>query len=101
MNEFSDSIPLYVLSNKNGIEGSACMLYPNLIRDFSDKMESSLYIIPSSIHECLLLPTEQDDQSEELRSMIKEINNTQVQQEEILSYSLYYYDRKDGKIIKL
>ena len=33
--------------------------------------------------------------------MIREINDTQVSPEEILSYSLYYYDREEGKIIML
>ena len=53
-----EEIPLYVLSNKSKIEGAACMLYPNLFRNFADVIGSSFYIIPSSIHELLLLPVE-------------------------------------------
>ena len=98
---FSDSVPLYVLSNKSKINGAACMLYPNLISNFSDTVRSSLYIIPSSIHELLLLPAEDDKDSEEIKGMIREINDTQVQPEEILSYSLYYYNRKERKITRL
>ena len=101
MEDFSDSMPLYVLSNKNRIEGSGCMLYPDLMKDFSEKIGSSFYIIPSSVHECLLLPTKEDVQGEEIRNMIKEINDTQVSIEERLSYSLYYYDKEEGRIIKL
>ena len=77
------------------------MLYPNLISNFSDAVRSSLYIIPSSIHELLLLPVEDDKDSEEIKGMIREINDTQVQPEEILSYSLYYYNRKERKITRL
>jgi hypothetical protein len=40
-------------------------------------------------------------QGEEIRNMIKEINDTQVSVEERLSYSLYYYDKDEGRIIKL
>ena len=98
---FSDSVPLYVLSNKSKIEGAVCMLYPNLISNFSDTVRSSLYIIPSSIHELLLLPVEDDKDSEEIKGMIRQINDTQVFEEEILSYSLYYYDRWEGKITRL
>ena len=98
---FSDSVPLYVLSNKSKIEGAVCMLYPNLISNFSDTVRSSLYIIPSSIHELLLLPVEDDKDSEEIKGMIRQINDTQVFEEEILSYSLYYYDRGEGKITRL
>lgn len=99
--EFSDSVPMYVLSNKSRVEGAACMLYPNLIRDFAQAIGSSFYIIPSSVHELLLLPAGQDDESAEIKDMIKDINDTQVSTEEILSYSLYFYDREKGKIIRL
>ena len=98
MKEYADKEPMYVLSNEKRIEGAACMLYPNRIRDFSDIIGSSLYIIPSSIHELLLLPTKDTENKDEIRSMIKEINDTQVSENEILSYSLYYYDREAGKI---
>lgn len=101
MEEFSDSVPLYVLSNKNRIEGAGCMLYPDLMKDFSDTIGSSFYIIPSSVHECLLLPPKEDVQGGEIKNMIKEINDTQVSVEERLSYSLYYYDKDEGRIIKL
>ncbi|MDE6219258.1 MAG: hypothetical protein K2G51_02305 [Lachnospiraceae bacterium] len=101
MNGMSDSVPMYVLSNKSRVEGAACMLYPNLIQDFADAIGSSLYIIPSSIHELLLLPTEHNEESGEIKNMIKEINDTQVSKEEILSYSLYYYDREEGKVVRL
>ncbi|MDE7274323.1 MAG: hypothetical protein K2N95_14955 [Lachnospiraceae bacterium] len=97
----SDSVPMYVLSNKSRVEGAACMLYPNLIQDFADAIGSSLYIIPSSIHELLLLPTEHNEESEEIKNMIKEINDTQVSKEEILSYSLYYYDKEERKVVRL
>ncbi len=99
--ELSDSVPMYVLSNKSRVEGAACMLYPNLIQDFADAIGTSFYIIPSSIHELLLLPAKEDRESREIKSMICEINDTQVSTEEILSYSLYFYDREEGKIIKL
>lgn len=99
--EFADSVPMYVLSNKSRVEGAACMLYPDLLRDFADKVGSSFYIIPSSIHELLLLPAKDDGEAAEIRDMIREVNDTQVSDEEILSYSLYYYDREEGKIIML
>lgn len=98
---FSDSIPMYVLSNKRRVEGAACMLYPNLVQDFAEAIGSSFYIIPSSVHELLLLPTTHLDESGEIKNMIKEINDTQVSAEEILSYSLYLYDKEERKIMKL
>lgn len=99
--EFPDSVPMYVLSNKNRVEGAVCILYPDLVRDFAEAIGSSFYIIPSSVHEVLLLPAGHDGESEEIKSMIREINDTQVSTEEILSYSLYFYDREERKIIRL
>ena len=93
--DFSSSVPMYVLSNKSRVEGAACMLYPNLIRDFAEAIQSSFYIIPSSIHELLLLPTKHLEESQEIKNMIREINDTQVHAEEILSYSLYLYDKEE------
>lgn len=98
---FRDNVPMYVLSNKRRIEGAACILYPDLIRDFADAIGSSFYIIPSSVHEVILLPAGQEEEITEIKSMIQEINDTQVSVEEILSYSLYFYDREEGKIIRL
>lgn len=96
-NEFgigkSDSIPMYVLSNENRINGAACMLYPELIKDFSKAVNNNLFIIPSSVHEVLLLPTENSTDSEDIKEMIREINSTQVEADEVLSDSVYYYDR--------
>lgn len=101
MMDFPDSVPMFVLSNRSRVEGASCMLYPNLLRTFADAIGSNFYIIPSSIHELLLLPVKSDCNSQEIKTMIKEINDTQVSTEEILSYSLYFYDRETGKISML
>ena len=66
-----EDFPLHVLSNKSKIEGAACMLYPNLFRNFADVIGSSFYIIPSSIHELLLLPVESMKEDKEFTNMIK------------------------------
>lgn len=99
MMEMSDSVPMYVLTNKRRVEGAACMLYSDLLYHFSDKIGKNLFIIPSSIHELLLLPADHDVEALEVKRMIKEMNDTQVSTEEILSYSLYFYDRQVGKIV--
>lgn len=98
MSEFKDYVPMYVLSNRYRIEGAACILYTGLLSDICDQLESSFYIIPSSIHEILILPADNTDKSEEIRAMIQEVNNTQVAAEEILSYSLYFYDREGHRL---
>ena len=46
--------PFYVLSNRSGINGAACILYEDVLKNFADGVEKNLIILPSSIHEVLL-----------------------------------------------
>ncbi len=100
-NEVSDIIQLYVLSNKSKIYGAACMLYPKAVQDFANKVDSDLFILPSSVHEVLLLPVYGTNGAEEIKQMIQEINDTQVDPEEVLSYSVYFFDKKAEVIVML
>ena len=96
-------VQMFILSNKDTLHGAACMIYPDVLKHFSDEMNSSIYIIPSSVHEVLLIPEERmcGLGYELLKQMIEDVNDTQVQREEILSYSLYFYDRNFNEIIRL
>lgn len=96
-----DSIPdfpMYVLSNVTKLNGSGCILYEDLLSDIAETLDSDFYILPSSIHEVLLIPVESASSYEELSSMVKEINNTQLAREEVLSDLVYFYSRHSGKI---
>lgn len=81
---------LFVLSNLCGINGSACILYPGILTQLTKYFQSDFYILPSSIHELLLLPAGKAFRPEELNDMIREINLTQVPKEEILSDHAYH-----------
>ena len=94
----SECSGMYVLSSRSKVDGAACMLYPDLLRDFAETLGSSVYIIPSSVHELLLMPSDGEDSAAELKEIIKDVNDTQLLQEEVLSYSLYRYDRESGEI---
>lgn len=95
----SECVRMYVLSNKSKIHGAACILYPELLKDLATAIGSGMYIIPSSIHEVILVPSVNCDDGESIRQMIREVNDTQVEIEEILSYSLYYYDKDEDKVL--
>lgn len=90
--------PLYVLTNENMYLGAVTMLYPELLDLIADKLGSDLYIIPSSIHECLLLPEQENIDGSDLRSLVKRVNDTEVADNEILSYNVYKYTRSDRSI---
>lgn len=96
--QYQNFLPMYVLSNRYRIDGAACILYPTLPARICNRLESSFYIIPSSVHELLILPSDNTEDSDKTREMIKEINDTQVSAEEILSYSLYFYEREENRL---
>lgn len=96
--DFGEQIPMYVLSNSRRTDGAACMLYPELIADFAKAVGGDLYIIPSSIHELLLLPVWVAENGEGLVDIIREVNETQLLTEEVLSDSLYLYDCRENEI---
>lgn len=89
---------LKILSNTKRTHGAACMLYPGVLDSLASKEGHDLYILPSSVHEVILLPDIGIPSATELRNMVREVNDTQVAPEEVLSYSLYRYRRMDGRV---
>ena len=53
---------------------------------------SSYYILPSSIHETIVVPFNDGMNVDELKNMVHEVNSTQVVADEILSDNVYVYD---------
>ncbi|MBO4899795.1 MAG: hypothetical protein J5509_05860 [Lachnospiraceae bacterium] len=84
---------MYILSNEHRVFGATCMLYSEHLKEVADSHLSGIYILPSSIHEVILMPEECACEEEYMRAMIREINSTEVDLEDRLSDNLYYYDR--------
>lgn len=92
-------IPMKVLSNTKQTHGAACILYPGVLEALAQEEGCGFYILPSSVHEVLLLQDRRlIAEPEELRRMIAEVNSTHVAPEEVLSDSLYYYDMADKRV---
>ncbi|MSS63094.1 DUF5688 family protein [Velocimicrobium porci] len=90
----SDSPPIYVLTNTCGRNGAGTLIYEDVIRDFAETYQSDFYILPSSIHEVLLIPNDVKLEKEVLKAMVSDINGTQVPKEEVLSNQVYLYSRE-------
>lgn len=90
---------MWVLGNKPGIFGAASLLYPGILQDFAQKAESSLFLLPSSIHEVILLPESGRETESLLHHMVRTGNEKMAAMpEKILSDGVYYYDRKKKEI---
>lgn len=76
------------------------MATPEIFDHFSTKLEMNFYILPSSIHETILIPDDSTKMVDykHLKEMVKEVNETQVDEVERLSDHVYYYDRKAKEI---
>lgn len=89
---------MYILSNKEQFYGAAAIFYPNLLKNISHYFKTNLYILPSSIHETILIPDREEYSKADLENMVREVNKTQLSREEILSDKVYYYDSKTEKL---
>lgn len=89
---------MYVLSNQHLTYGAAAMLYPGELEKFAEKKDCNLFILPSSVHEVLLLPDRGKEDPKMLMKMVRKINREMVSEEEILSDAVYYYDKERKEI---
>lgn len=89
---------MYVLTNNRKLFGAVCILYPEVLRQFSRQISKNFYILPSSVHEVILIPEEDKLYGKEFEKLVRSVNRMQVEPEEVLSDSVYYYDRAREKI---
>lgn len=92
-NNASQKHRMYILTNLKGINGATCLLYENVLQEFADQIDSDIFILPSSIHEVILVPYDKSITREALAEMVKDINHTQVAHDEVLSDKVYLYSR--------
>lgn len=87
-----DSMPMYVASVPDRIQGAGILAYPEFMEQAQETMGGSFYVLPSSVHECILLPDNGEMNRAELEAMVQEVNETQVEPSERLSDKVYHYD---------
>lgn len=87
-----------ILTNNQRYLGAVGMLNKSLLSEHAEKMEGNLIILPSSIHETLLVRDDKSVPVEMLNEMISQINESCVDETEILSDHAYYYDREKNEI---
>lgn len=94
--EVFEQLLLYVLTNEQQAYGAACMLYEGLLERTAEQLGADLYIFPSSVHEVILHPVPGKIQGgvEDMRNMVREINASELPEEEALSDEVYYMTGK-------
>ena len=90
---------MYVATNEQCSLGAAVMRYPDFREKVRGMIRGDFYILPSSIHEVILVPESFGLEPERMQEMVKEINQTGVALEEVLSDSVYYFDGEEIRIV--
>lgn len=94
-------VKMYVLTNSSRLNGASAILYIDLLEEIGQYFKKDYFILPSSIHEVILIPWKEDISSDFLSEMVSEINTTELKKEEILSNHAYLYSIQKKKIISL
>lgn len=86
-----------VITNTKMSHGAVAFLYPNVLAEIAEKMQSNLYILPVSIHQTIAIPTDVVDRQDVL-SVVKDMNEHAVLDTDFLSDNIYYYDKQRATI---
>ena len=97
--EPEDAMPgeptMLVATVENGFMGASVIQYPGFIEQAAEKIGGDFFVLPSSIHEVLIIPDDGKADFHELEAMVQSINETQVAPAERLSDNVYHYDKAD------
>ena len=90
---FEDEVGMYMISNDYGIDCATNMVYDDVLYEASGRLGEDVYVLPSSIHEILLVPSSMGS-PDELSEMVTSINRDMVKEDDRLSNQIFFYDRE-------
>ena len=96
--ESSPSLPMYILTNEKRVNGAACILYDHILQEFAVQTGGDFFVLPSSIHETILIPRHEHLKIEDLNAMVREINDTEVAPWDKLSDHVYCYHAGEQRL---
>lgn len=96
--EISAMKEMYIATNRWKLYGAAVMLFPEMLRGLAKRCGGDLYILPSSVHEVILLSAGKDGK-EGLAEIVEEVNRTQLEPEEKLSDTVYRYSYERDEVV--
>ena len=97
-----DEVPakerVYVISNEYEFFGANALLYTDVLKKVVKNIGTDCYILPSSVHDLVILSTETFSESSKLISLVRETNSEHVRTSDRLSDSIYKYSIENGSI---
>lgn len=98
LEEESENEVMYILTNSLKNFGAATLAYPHVLEMIAEMLQEDFYILPSSVHEVIIVPKSKGIDEKEMNTMIIEINATQLEPEDVLSDHAYFYDSREHKL---
>ncbi len=89
---------MYIASNDCMMNGASVILYEGLLKEFADTIGMDFFVLPSSVHEMLFVPALESISVNDMIDMVHDANDSVVAEDEILSYSVYYYNKREEKL---
>lgn len=90
--DHQDDMKMYVLTNSEQNLGSGLIVHDKILRHILDEIEEDIYVLPSSIHELIVIPSSVVDDENYLTKMVHEINQNEVEPKDRLSDDAYRVD---------
>lgn len=94
-----DPINMYIITNQDKYFGASCIFYPQVLEEIAERINNHFYILPSSVHECIIMPAQKGFSQESLSRMVTEINESQLDEVEVLSDQAYFYNSDKKELI--
>ena len=92
---------MYVLTTESGNLGACALFYPDVQDKAAELMGSGYYVLPSSTHECILVPDTAGHNEKDLCALVKEANRTVVEPKDVLSDNVYHFDKDSRQLTKV
>lgn len=96
---------LFLLARADRSYSANIVLNTDLLTLLSDAFCCNLFILPSSVHEILIVPEVPNEltlnTTEELHELVQSTNKNVVSEEEFLSNEIFYFDRNSQKVLQL
>ncbi|MCR4557075.1 MAG: DUF5688 family protein, partial [Saccharofermentans sp.] len=87
-------IVTYIATNKSGFQGASIAAYPDFAEKAAETIGGSFYMLPSSVHEFILIKDDGKPNARDLNKMIRNVNETVLEPRDILASQCYHYDAK-------
>ena len=95
-----DGPQMYVASVESSLNGAGVIAYPDFMNQVAEQVGGDFFVLPSSVHEVLVVPDDGSIDRHDLESMVREVNASEVLPKDQLSDNVYHYDSQD-KVFEL